>query len=103
MSNTVVVTRHPALVEYLTEIGLIPPGTSVITQAGLADIAGKCVIGFLPLHLAALVESVITVPLNVPPELRGAELTLEQVRQFAGTETMYRVELVRHFLPRGGN
>lgn len=28
--ETIVVTRHPALVEYLTEIGLLPNGVTVL-------------------------------------------------------------------------
>ena len=60
--NTIVITRHPALVEYLAEINLIPAGTPVISHATPADVQGRHVIGVLPLSLAALAESVTEVP-----------------------------------------
>lgn len=89
MVGAVVVTRHPALVDYLAELGIV--AEEVITHATAEDVAGKHVIGVLPLHLAALTVTVTTVPLNIPPELRGEELTLEQVREFAGTPATYYV------------
>lgn len=85
MENPIVVTRHPALVAYLTEIGMVPPGTTPIPHvADPAQIRGRNVIGVLPLHLAALAASVTEIPLNAPLELRGSELSLQQVREFAG-------------------
>jgi len=55
------------------------------------QIRGLHVIGPVPLHLAAEAESVVHIPLDIPPELRGVELTLEQVRQFAGPPVEYTV------------
>lgn len=91
MSETVVVTRHPGLVEYLREIGLVDEGAEVLTHASAEDVRGKRVIGVLPLHLAVEAESVTVVPLDLPPELRGVELSVEQVRQYAGPAREYRV------------
>lgn len=90
----VVVTRHPALVEYLTELGVVPAGTEVVTHATAEQVRGRHVFGVLPLHLAAEAASVTEVTLRVPAELRGVELTLEQVRQFAGPLTTYKVSRV---------
>lgn len=90
----VVVTRHPALVEYLTELGVVPAGTEVVTHATAEQVRGRHVFGVLPLHLAAEAASVTEVPLHVPAELRGVELTLEQVRQFAGPLAEYKVSRV---------
>jgi hypothetical protein len=89
--ETVVVTRHAALVDYLKETGLCPVGTPVIEHASPEAITGKHVIGILPLSLAALAAKVTVVPLSLPPELRGVELTIEQVRQYAGSPETYRV------------
>lgn len=89
--SPVVVTRHPALVEYLTERGVVPAGTEVVTHATAEQVRGRHVFGVLPLHLAAEARRVTEVPLYVPAELRGVELTLEQVRQFAGPLTSYVV------------
>ena len=90
----VVVTRHPALVEYLTELGVVPAGTEVVTHATAEQVRGRHVFGVLPLHLAAEAASVTEVTLRVPAELRGVELTLEQVRQFAGPLVEYKVSRV---------
>lgn len=92
--ETVVVTRHPALVEYLKEIGLITGDEPVISHATADQIRGKRVIGVLPMHLAAEAAEIVEVPLTVPPELRGQELDIEQVRQFAGEPRVYRVSMI---------
>lgn len=90
----VVVTRHAALVEYLTELGVVPAGTEVVAHATAEQVRGRHVFGVLPLHLAAEAASVTEVTLHVPAELRGVELTLEQVRQFAGPLVEYKVSRV---------
>lgn len=90
----VVVTRHPALVEYLTELGVVRAGVKVVVHATTEQVRGRHVFGVLPLRLAAEAASVTEVPLNVPAELRGVELTLEQVRQFAGPLASYKVSRV---------
>lgn len=90
----IIVTRHLALVELLAEMGLVGPDTPVITHATAEDVLGKHVFGVLPLHLAALADLVTEVTLNIPAEMRGVELTLEQLRaMFVGVAT-YKVEVV---------
>jgi putative CRISPR-associated protein (TIGR02620 family) len=79
----IVVTRHPALVEYLVEKGIVPPGTEAIPTVRPEQVEGRHVIGVLPLFLAARAEKVTVVMLNIPAHLRGAELSLEQMREFA--------------------
>ena len=90
-SETVVVTRHPALVEYLVEIGLIPADTAVIAHATIDDVRNKHVIGVLPLSLAVHAVSVTEVAMALPPELRGKELDIDQVRASAGAPVTYTV------------
>lgn len=96
MERTIVVTRHPALVEYLIEIGLADEYTPVLEHAARNDLLGQHVIGVLPLHLVVLARSVVYVPLDIPPELRGQELTLEQVRQYAGAPAEFAVHSESH-------
>lgn len=87
-----IVTRHPGLVEYLHEIGLADAETVVKAHATPDVVKGKHVCGVLPHSLSCLCETFTEVPLlNLPQELRGAELTVEQVRQFAGAPVTYRV------------
>ncbi len=86
-----IVTRHPGLVEYLQEIGLADSTTEVISHASADSVAGKRVCGVLPHSLSCLCESFTEVPLTLPAELRGLELTLEQVRKYAGEPVTYKV------------
>jgi hypothetical protein len=89
--TAVVVTRHAALVTYLVEAGIIGPDARVIEHATDDDVRGRHVIGVLPLRLAAMAETITEVPLIVPPEARGRELSVEDIRTFAGTPTTYCV------------
>lgn len=90
--NTIVVTRHQALIKYLQEKGLISEDATILSHVTAEDVRGKRVIGVLPLNLAAEAREVIVIPLHTPPELRGVELSLEQVRQYAGEPEIYRVQ-----------
>ena len=89
--GNIVITRHPALVEYLVETGLVPADAPCISHAEAGNVGGKHVIGVLPLRLASLAASITEVPLDIPAELRGQELTIEQVRQYAGEPVRYFV------------
>lgn len=92
--NQVVVTRHSALVEFLQETGVVGENVQVIEHATPEAITGKDVIGVLPLHLAALTNTVTAVAVNVPPEMRGQELTLEDMRKYASKPETYKVSKV---------
>jgi hypothetical protein len=90
----VVVTRHPALVEYLIEKRIIDQHATVVTHATVEQVRGKHVVGVLPLRLAAMAACITEVPLIVPPEMRGVELTVEDVRKFAGEPATYSVNTI---------
>ena len=90
--ETIVVTRHSGLVAYLVEQGLIDEDTPVIEHATEEDVAGRHVIGVLPMHLAALAESVTEVPLALTPADRGADLPVERVREIAGDPVTYEID-----------
>lgn len=89
-----IVTRHPGLLEYLLEIGLADHSTEVVSHASPEAVAGKNVCGVLPHSLSYLCETFTEVPLDLPQELRGTELTVEQVRQYAKPAVTYRVTRV---------
>lgn len=78
-----IVTRHPGLVEYLRERGMIAADARIVSHASAKDVAGQHVCGVLPHNLSCLCERFTEVPLVIPAELRGAELSLEQVREYA--------------------
>jgi putative CRISPR-associated protein (TIGR02620 family) len=87
-----VVTRHPALVDYLREIGLIDGDAEVTDHATPELVTGRHVIGVLPHSLSCLTASFTEVPLRLTPELRGQELDIETLRKIAGRPVTYRVE-----------
>jgi len=82
--ETIVVTRHPALVAYLREEGIITDDAQIMEHVSEEEVRGWHVVGVLPLHLAAAARMVTVVPLDLPPEARGRELTVEEVRRYAG-------------------
>jgi len=89
-----VVTRHPGLLAYLLECGLATTETQVVAHASPDAVTGLNVCGVLPHSLSCLTASFTEVPLNLPAELRGQELTLEQVRQYAGEPVTYNVRKI---------
>lgn len=89
-----VVTRHPGLVDYLREVGLVDDDVDVVKHATPALLRGRNVCGVLPHSLSSLCKTFTEVPLVVPQSLRGEELRLEQVRALAGPPATYTVEVV---------
>ena len=88
---TTIVTRHPGLVQYLQAINLAGSDVEVLAHATPENVKGKHVCGVLPHALSCLTASFTEVPLSLPAELRGVELSLEQVQQYAGPPVTYRV------------
>ena len=87
--DTVVVTRHSGLVEWLTRQGIT--GT-VITHASEADVRDKRVIGALPFHFAALAAEVVVVDLPLlRKDQRGPELTPAEMDAAGARLRTYRV------------
>jgi putative CRISPR-associated protein (TIGR02620 family) len=75
--ETVIITRHPALVEVLAELGHVG---KVIAHATLEDVRGKVVIGVLPMHLASQTLMFGEVTLTLTAEQRGKELSAQEVK-----------------------
>ena len=63
----------------------------VIASATPDDIRDKHVIGALPLHLAALALDVTTVDYNCPFDLRGKDLTAQQLDDLGAVLNTYTV------------
>lgn len=91
IAKALVVTRHPGLVEYLRNISLIGADAEVITHAEAKDVEFRHVIGVLPHNLSCLTMSFTEVPLNLPADMRGKELTAEDVARYAGEPVTYVV------------
>jgi putative CRISPR-associated protein (TIGR02620 family) len=90
-SFDLVVTRHPGLAAWLMREGLIDASTPVIEHAAPADVRGLHVMGVLPHHLSALAASITEVQLDIPRDMRGIELSADQVAAFARGMHTYKV------------
>ena len=91
----IVVTRHPALVEYLLEIGMIRQGEfALIAHATPENLFNQDVFGVLPLSLAYFCHYVTEIPLELTPEDRGKELSIERLREIAGAPQKYSVRKI---------
>ena len=91
----VIVTRHPALVEFLREQGIVG---EVVSHATEDTVKGKHVFGVLPMRLASLCGRFTEVSLTVPAELRGKELTLEDIKGLNPTLTEWVVRRAEEFV-----
>lgn len=92
--DRVVVTRHKGLVALLIKRGIIAEGTPVIDHATVDTVRGKHVIGVLPLSLACHAASVTEIVMNLPLELRGKDLSLEDCEKYAGEAITYVIRRV---------
>ena len=88
----ILVTRHPALVQLLREMGLVGDDVQVIPHVTSPEqIRGRVVGGALPLHMAAEAEAIVSLDLSLRPEDRGRELTLDELKErFVGV-SIYKV------------
>lgn len=90
-----VITRHKALVDYLLDKDIIKEGEfKLIEHADYKDVEGQDVIGVLPLQLASYAKSITEVPLKLTPEMRGKELTFDEVEKIAEKPVQYIVREV---------
>jgi len=90
----IVVTRHPALLEYLKMMNMLAEDAKVLKHAEAEDVRGKHVCGVLPHSLSSLTASFTEIPLKVPPELRGRELSLYDIYRYAGKPVTYIVRKI---------
>lgn len=94
MKIDLIVTRHPTLVEYLRELGMVEEGVEVISHATAEAVTGRHVAGVLPHSLSCLAASLTEIPLRLTPEMRGKELDLATLREIAGEPVTYIVEVI---------
>jgi len=88
-----VVTRHPALIEYLQGMRLLSDDCNIISHATAEDVRGKDVVGVLPHHLSCLTKTFSEVPLDIPASLRGCELHVDQIEMFAKPIVTYVINI----------
>lgn len=88
----VLVTRHEALVQYFANMGIT--FDKVITHATAEDVKCNDVYGVLPLHLASLANTVTTVDMDLPAEMRGKELSLDDIKRYFTGMSTYKVKKI---------
>ena len=90
-----IVTRHKSLVSYLIDKNIIKEGEyKLIEHADYKDVEGQNVIGVLPLQLASYAKSITEVPLKLTHQMRGKELTFDEVEKVAEEPVQYIVREV---------
>lgn len=96
--TTWLVTRHPGALAWLQAQGFEQVVHVPHLEPALVK-RGDTVVGTLPVHLAAAVcgqgARYLHLSLDIPPEARGQELDLEQMRRYGARLEQYRVEAVR--------
>ncbi|MCD6450307.1 MAG: hypothetical protein J7L34_07360 [Thermotogaceae bacterium] len=93
MKADLIVTRHQALLRLLQELRIVTNDTQVVTHIESAEmLEDKVVVGNLPLNLAANCKEVWSPVLNVPKELRGKELSFEELKKYFLGLARFKVE-----------
>ena len=91
----IVVTRHKGMVEYLVHMGYVPNDCQIVSHVTDSSVLqDKTVWGVLPHSLSSLCSAFCEVPLNIPAEFRGKELSMEEMSRFAGPAKCYQVKVV---------
>lgn len=86
----IIITRHASMVEFLQKNGIV--GEVISHVDNISQIEGKDVFGILPINMAANVNSITTIGFtNLPQEMRGKELTLEQMEEFGAYLETFKV------------
>jgi hypothetical protein len=88
--NYVIVSRHPAAIDFIRAADARFANAPVVAQATADDVRGRHIAGNLPLQLALLASSVTAVEFTGDPP-RGAEYTIEEMRAAGARLTSYVV------------
>ena len=88
MAETIIVTRHPGAIEFIRDAGFEGEVIEHFTPEMVEE--GIMVVGVLPVHLIGEIlekggRYVHVVMPQIPQEMRGQELTTEQMREYGAT------------------
>lgn len=87
----VIVSRHPAAIEWIRQKRPDLVAAPVFANVSISDVAGKIVVGNVPLHLAAVADRVLALEFSgVPP--RGQEYSVADMDAAGARLVPYRVE-----------
>jgi len=90
MSDVLIVSRHPAAIEFIKEESRLDDSVPVLESATAGDVCGCVVYGNLPLHLAAYALAVVAVEFDGEPP-RGREYTLDDMHAADARLRVYQV------------
>lgn len=90
MTEHIIVSRHPAAIEFIRAEAPEFADAPVVAQATAEDVAGRVVAGNLPLHLAARAAEVVAVEYAGDPP-RGAEYSLAEMHAAGARLRRYTV------------
>jgi CRISPR-associated protein Csx16 len=95
--TTLLISRHASAIAWVKSKMSVDEVLTHLADEDLATLTPEhTVIGTLPIHLAAAVcdtgARFIYLSLDTPPELRGQELTLEQMDQLGARLERYHLE-----------
>ena len=90
MAKYIIVSRHPAAVEFIREEMPELADAEVFASVTAQDVEGKVVVGNLPLSMACLAAEVIAVEFEGAPP-RGQEYGVEDMRAAGAKLARYRV------------
>ena len=89
----VIVSRHPAAVEFVQAEHPELAGCKVLESATSDDVEGRVVYGNLPLFLAATAAKVVAIEFTGPPP-RGAEYGVDEMRAAGARLVGYKVTAI---------
>lgn len=95
--TTLLISRHPSAIAWVKSKVSVDEVLTHLTDDDIAKLTTEhTVIGTLPIHLAAAVcekgATFVYLSLDTPPELRGAELSVEQMNTLGARLENYYVE-----------
>jgi CRISPR-associated protein Csx16 len=95
--TTLLISRHPSAIAWVKSKLSVDEVLTHLTDDDLIKLTpDHTVIGTLPIHLAAAVcdtgATFIYLSLDTPPELRGQELTIEQMNALGARLERYHLE-----------
>lgn len=91
VNTDVIVSRHPAAIEFIRIEAHLDPATPVLSEATADQVRGKIVYGNLPLHLACHAGVVMALEFTGAPP-RGQEYGIKEMLSAGAHLECYRVE-----------
>nr|BDI55091.1 MAG: CRISPR-Cas system-associated protein Csx16 [uncultured archaeon] len=82
MSEIIIVSRHAGAINWLKKHYPKFSNLKHLTHISEEEIKDRIIIGTLPVNLAVLAKEYWHLSMNVPLEMRGKELTVEDMENF---------------------